>query len=231
MSEKSQKRITSVDTGRGFAIILMILVHLFTQQIGRGLSDNFVPLVTSMHPVLLGTLTPLVIMGTWGSAFTFLSGMTLSAKIFQTDPKNNRAFIKVVLARIIGGFLIGYASFYLFLKGRQLSTPSAEKILSKDPRPPVLYLRPFVQDNDYEFSGFLQIFGVGGKTDEQKISDVMSDIGPFIAVGRPGEKFASLGAYRMYVDDAKWQETVGDLIKRSRLILLYPGLTKNFLWG
>lgn len=106
MSEKPQKRITSVDTGRGFGIVMMILVHVFTHQIGKGLSDNFVPLLTSMHPILIGSLTPLIILGVWGSAFTFLSCMALSAKIFQTDPKNNRAFIKIIIARIIGGFLL-----------------------------------------------------------------------------------------------------------------------------
>jgi uncharacterized membrane protein len=85
LSEKSQRRITSVDTGRGFGIVLMILVHVFTHQIGKGLSDNFVPLVKSMQPILIVSLTPLIIMGVWGSAFTFLSCMALSAKIFQTD--------------------------------------------------------------------------------------------------------------------------------------------------
>ncbi len=102
----SQKRITSVDTGRGFGIMLMILVHLFTHQIGKGLSSNFIPLVKSMHPILLGSLVPLIIMGVWGSAFTFLSCMALSAKIFQTDPKDNRAFLKIIISRIIGGFLL-----------------------------------------------------------------------------------------------------------------------------
>ena len=106
MSEKPLKRITSVDTGRGFGILLMILVHIFTHQIGSGLSDNFVPLLTSMHPILIGSLTPLIVMGVWGSAFTFLSCMALSAKIFQTDPKDNRTFVKIIFARIIGGFLV-----------------------------------------------------------------------------------------------------------------------------
>ncbi|MHA1109540.1 MAG: hypothetical protein ACTSRE_00450 [Promethearchaeota archaeon] len=106
MSEKPLKRITSVDTGRGFGILLMILVHVFAHQIGGGLSDNFVPLLTSMHPILIGSLTPLIIMGVWGSAFTFLSCMALSAKIFQTDLKDNRTFVKIIFARIIGGFLV-----------------------------------------------------------------------------------------------------------------------------
>lgn len=106
LSEKSNKRIISVDTGRGFAIFLMTLVHMFTHQIGKGDSEMFVPLISSMHPVLLGSLTPLVILGTWGSAFTFLSCIAISANIFQMDPKDNRGFLKLILGRIVGGFFL-----------------------------------------------------------------------------------------------------------------------------
>jgi len=106
LTEKPMKRLVSVDTGRGFAIFIMVLVHVFTHQIGKGDSELFVPLVSSMHPILLGSLIPLVILGTWGSVFTFLSCIAASVNIFQTDPKDNRTFAKIVLSRIIGGFFL-----------------------------------------------------------------------------------------------------------------------------
>jgi uncharacterized membrane protein YobD (UPF0266 family) len=85
---------------------MMTLVHVFTHQIGKGNSEMFVPLISSMHPILLGSLTPLIILGTWGSAFTFLSCIAISANIFQIDPKDNRTFLKLIFSRIVGGFFL-----------------------------------------------------------------------------------------------------------------------------
>jgi hypothetical protein len=49
-------------------------------------------------------------------------------------------------------------------------------------------------------------------TEEEQLAMVMNEIGPFIAIGRPGEQWPELGAARMYVGDDEWQATINNLI-------------------
>lgn len=57
-------------------------------------------------------------------------------------------------------------------------------------------------------------------------------LGPYIAIGRPGEGMASmdLGASKLYVSDADWQQTVLDLIDRSAAVILEAGDSKGLQW-
>jgi hypothetical protein len=100
------KRIVSKDTGLGFGICLMILVHIFTHQIGHTDPELFVPVVSQMSTFMIVTLLPLIVMGVWGSAFTMLSCMTLTTKIMAMDPKDNKLFLKFIMGRTIAGVLM-----------------------------------------------------------------------------------------------------------------------------
>lgn len=69
--------------------------------------------------------------------------------------------------------------------------------------------------------------------DEQVIlTAFFSQIGPYVSIGRPGEKFRrmDLGASKMYVADDKWQSTFLDLLERSAAILLEAGNSNGLLW-
>lgn len=69
--------------------------------------------------------------------------------------------------------------------------------------------------------------------DEQLVfAEFMDLIGPYVAIGRPGEVFSNmdLGAAKEYVDDADWQRVVVDWIKDSAAIVLDVGTSKGFLW-
>jgi hypothetical protein len=67
-------------------------------------------------------------------------------------------------------------------------------------------------------------------SEEEQLANVMQEIGPFIAIGRPGENLPELGATRVYVSDAEWQEKVRELISRARLVVLRAGSTAGFWW-
>jgi len=100
------KRIVSKDTGLGFGICLMLIVHIFTHQIGQSNPDNFVPVISQLSTFTLITLIPLIVMGVWGSAFTMLSCMALTIKIKAMDPKDNKLFLQFITGRIFAGVLM-----------------------------------------------------------------------------------------------------------------------------
>ena len=69
--------------------------------------------------------------------------------------------------------------------------------------------------------------------DEQLIfATFFSRIGPYIAIGRPGETFGNmdLGAAKMYVSDDEWQSTVFNLLERCAAIVLEAGDSEGLLW-
>lgn len=114
--------------------------------------------------------------------------------------------------------------------GKRHLSPSAGEVMKRDPRPPVVYLRSFQHD-----SVASRIAGPGtllgrGLTEEEQLADALNAIGPFIAVGRPGDELPSLGAARLYVDDDAWQQKVATLMAKAGLVVLRIGDTPGFWW-
>jgi hypothetical protein len=105
---------------------------------------------------------------------------------------------------------------------RETRPIEARRIGSLD-RPPVLYLRSF--DDDRRAARIK-----GQLTEEEHLGKVLSQIGPFVAVGRPGESFPTVGASRVYVGDAEWQSTVDELLRSARLVVIRTGQTTGLEW-
>ncbi|MHA1611019.1 MAG: hypothetical protein ACTSVZ_13065 [Promethearchaeota archaeon] len=103
---KSGKRLAGIDSAKGFGIFIMILVHLFTQQIARGDSTLFVPVVSGLNPLMFIILAPLIVMGVWGSIFTLMTCILISKQMFQiqdryqNDPSRKKHLGKYFLGRI-----------------------------------------------------------------------------------------------------------------------------------
>jgi hypothetical protein len=109
---------------------------------------------------------------------------------------------------------------------------NGHELARKDDRPCVLYLRRFYDDRvaskvvGTPFLG-LDAFKVGSLTEEEQLSLVVSAIGPFVAIGRPGEKLPELGALRCYVDDNQWEEKVLESMRSASLVVLRAGAIEN----
>ena len=101
--------------------------------------------------------------------------------------------------------------------------PLAIEHVESDDRPPVLYLRSF--DDDRQGSRIK-----GSLSEEEHLGKVLSQIGPFVAVGRPGELLPEAGASRVYVGEADWQTTVEDFLQRARLVIIRTGRTGGLEW-
>jgi hypothetical protein len=111
----------------------------------------------------------------------------------------------------------------------------ARDVLATDTRPPVIYLRSFQDDVRSPIGGG---FGIWLKvvmwflpvSFEQELAAIMNRLGPFVAVGRPGEKLPELGANRFYFRDDEWQTRVAELVQRARLTVILYGGTANLWW-
>jgi hypothetical protein len=61
----------------------------------------------------------------------------------------------------------------------------------------------------------------------------MSNVGPYIAIGRPGEGSdggVDIGAAKKYVADSEWQDVVKQWIKMAAVVVFEVGPTKGLLW-
>lgn len=109
-----------------------------------------------------------------------------------------------------------------------------EEVRRIDPRPPVLLLRSFGDD----------MLGVGagekwtrladwhrrGMTFERVLTRELTPFGPVLAIGKPGESLAPLGAARDYVGDDAWQDEVARRMAEARLIVFVVGTSEGLAW-
>jgi TM2 domain-containing membrane protein YozV len=131
----------------------------------------------------------------------------------------------------------------LFLRtGWKYDTLTADQARARDPRPPVIYLRSFHQDDELlpvaggrlrriwqSIAPFvIQYTAVAGP--EQELAMILHRLGPVIAIGKPGERLPELGAARLYVGNDRWRSTVDDLLKEAGLVLIRAGTTPSLWW-
>ncbi len=118
-----------------------------------------------------------------------------------------------------------------FLRGKRLDARSGEEALDSDPRPPVLYLRAFKDDEITSQSGTnLAAARISFTTEEERLARGVKDIGPMVAIGIPTEGLPLTGAARFYVHDSEWRDRVLELMERARLVMLRIGPTEGLRW-
>lgn len=114
-------------------------------------------------------------------------------------------------------FALLIVAFMMYDRGKRHLVSSAGEVLSHDNRPPIIYLRSFDADETAD-------------QDEKILADIMQEVGPFIAIGRPGDKLPPLGASRFYVEDKNWRNKVTQLLDISVLVVLRAGKTGGLIW-
>lgn len=120
---------------------------------------------------------------------------------------------------------------------KRATAPRLRELDCDDPRAPILLLRPFEVDTRTgklrpgKDSSAFALFAFNTRTEEELIAEVMNDIGPCVAIGRPQEKLPQLGFKRIYLgDQQQWQDKVLEYMGQARLVVLLLGKTPNFLW-
>jgi hypothetical protein len=107
------------------------------------------------------------------------------------------------------------------LRAQGLGRQGAGGKAQSDPRPHLLYLRSFQDD---------QTSLTATDTREESIVAVMKEIGPVVAIGRPGDSLAPLGAERRYCKEDDWKDEVVSLVKQARLVVIQAGASSGLLW-
>ena len=123
----------------------------------------------------------------------------------------------------------------LLRTGWKFDVQRAVEVVATDLRPPVVYLRSFQDDVRSPVRGpagaFLRLASWFMPTSfEQELAVIMNQIGPFLAVGRPGERLPELGANRFYFANDEWQSRVAGLVGYARLTVILCGPTPNLWW-
>ncbi len=141
--------------------------------------------------------------------------------------------VSSLLVYAAGG--LGFACSFLLLKrGLRALQPPGDEVLRKDDRPPILYLRSFIDDSASQQMtrvklGVMQF--VPDPRAEDALAALLNCLGPFVAIGRPGEPLPETGAYRIYVGDPEWKAKVRELMSRCRLtIMLGRATTQGVQW-
>ena len=136
----------------------------------------------------------------------------------------------------VGVILLAFGALQVINLGRRMRSPGAVATLRSDPRAPVIYLRPFRDDGVLWHLSFLRSHrrfsptAFLNRTYEQRLAHGLKGLGPFVAIGSPGENRPDLGASRFYVKDPYWQQTVSDLINTAQLVVLHTGESDGLIW-
>ena len=168
--------------------------------------------------------------------------------------------VGVVWSFALGYGLVGFAvelvviqvCLKLWRRARRHAAIDANELLAADPRRPVLYLRSFADDTERLQAEFGAVFSIsdvprrpnrvmrwlaaapsetsGGVRLEEALAAEVVNVGPFVAIGAPGEPLAQLGATRAYFSDDSWQAAVTDWIDRSQLIITSAGPSEWIRW-
>jgi hypothetical protein len=107
----------------------------------------------------------------------------------------------------------------------QLSAVTGSELLSAAGGAPIVYLRSF-NDDGLTFSTWTQ----DRVPWEKPLVDAAFEVGPVVAIGKPGETRASLGAARDYVGDDEWKEHARRWMDAAQAIILTIGETQGVGW-
>lgn len=135
------------------------------------------------------------------------------------------------------GFLIPFGLYIVVRrKARSMSITSMRDLMETDTRAPVLFLRPFGDDQvalprPKTFSLFRAIRTGDAATHlEHQVLEEMTELGPVVAIGDRSKGSVPYGAARDYVPDDQWQGRVGNLIDTSRAIVIVLNDTPGVWW-
>ena len=147
------------------------------------------------------------------------------------NPSGTGSGAPASLLRLIDSLTLGIEIIgaLCIIKGRSYFLPRAEAVLAMDKRPPILYLRSFLDEKPKYLS-----FDWGGlridRSLEMKISKYFQVFGPLVAIGSPRDKVPKLGALRLMRSDEEWQTEVTGLMVASRWLVASVGVSSWIKW-
>jgi hypothetical protein len=194
---------------------LLLAGALFLLHVSTGLKKRWVPVFVLGWA--LAVCAPLQLLY---SVYEFDHAADLGARIVS----GLVALLIPPTFLLLGGHLIKFA--------RRADARSRSR-LAPDPRPPILYLRPFSVDpqaSRVTAREDMAALAFNTRTEEEQLAQVVGEFGPCVAIGRPGERLPQLGFKRLYVSNEEWQATVLQFLSQAQLVILMGGSSRNYAW-
>jgi hypothetical protein len=163
----------------------------------------------------------------------FVGGLGLVAMIrYGSVLGLSRPDGNISIALVLGGFTAAWFGIRLMVRGRQLRTLDADEAMARSAKGPFLYLRSFELDETDADNSFPVGAGLSVPINpwEGSVAQGLVDAGPMVAIGRPGETFATTGASRVYVSDDEWQDKVIELAEKAEMVFWVYGETEGLRW-
>jgi hypothetical protein len=127
-----------------------------------------------------------------------------------------------------GAFVFILLAGRSFTRAKRFDSRLASKLVSEDTRSPIVYLRSF--SDDPRAGRHLGMASFSVNTEEGELAELVKDIGPLVAIGRPNEELPYYGAARTYVGEADWQARVTRLLSQAPLVMVRAGTTPGLWW-
>jgi hypothetical protein len=149
------------------------------------------------------------------------------------------------------GILAGFGTALIALGVRAKSSSSVEEAIQADPRAPVLYLRPFMQEMVPFVTGKKSTHGrylsvarnaisaadddatdwkIAVRFEEYFRGPLEAEVGPFVALGNPEDYLPPEGAARTYSSDSEWRARVERLVAACSCMVAEAGISSNLEW-
>jgi len=158
---------------------------------------------------------------------------TLDFRFFQEFSKANPVLtLARMLVELISFFCTAAVVVWWVRFSWRRIRRRATEVLKEDPNyRPIVFLRSFGDENARVLSKFPLWWLIGGRVRlEEVIAGQLTQLGPCVAIGVPGERTPKLGAMRAYFADADWQTAIRIWTNRSLLSVVVVGDTPSVKW-
>ncbi len=201
----------------GVLVVLGALLWWFAKWIGQSLVLGLIGLLLLLIWVVFLPMM-MVHRGLTGEAVVRYQDFA------EMATAGGQSFGLIVLAAVL------VAARAVWRMGTRLNLRRRDQIILKD-KPPVLLLRSFADDiASIPPNALVPRLFWRRKRLEEMIGKELTQAGPFVAIGKPGERLPQIGAHRLYVAESEWQELVKSYIARSQPIILIAGKTAWVQW-
>jgi hypothetical protein len=140
--------------------------------------------------------------------------------------------VGAALADLTGPFLFGAIGGLCWVAAKRFRVRLNLTNKADDVRTPVIYLRSFQMDKHFARRPLALWRVVSVSTEEEQLVQALDEIGRVVAIGKPGERLPRLGAQRIYVEDADWQQQIRSWFTRAALVVIQvpPKPTEGVTW-
>ena len=189
---------------------------------------------------IANALTYLASITLWiGGAVAAAAGLlvlSLMPLFLRTHGLGEVAMQLLVLLALLAA--IGTIQSLLRGTARWFSRASYADKVTRDMRPPILFLRSFQDDQVLlkergPLRGLLRrVFapGIKGRRLDHFLVEGFSRYGPSLALGSPGEKSLPFGAARVYCTHETWKAKVAEIANRAGYVILVADSTPGVEW-